>query len=47
MKLFTIADDLTEIERIRLLLFKKQDPLQQGYIFSNAKNIFSNNIDSI
>ena len=34
-----IKEDLTEAERIKVLLGKK-DPLQQGYVFINAINIF-------
>ena len=36
---FTIAEDLTECERIKLLL-NKRDPNQFGYVFMNAVNIF-------
>ena len=36
---FTIAEDLSEMERIKLLL-EKRDPQQFGYVFLNAVNIF-------
>jgi len=39
----TIAEDLTECERIKLLLNKK-DPLQQSYVFLNASNIFKDDL---
>ena len=41
---FTIDEDLTECERIKILLAKK-DPTQQGYIFINAINIFRDDIE--
>lgn len=47
MAVFTIQDDLSETQRVRLLLFKKDDPVQQAYVFNNARNIFKNNPDNI
>ena len=36
---FTIEEDLSELERIKLLL-SKREPSQFGYVFLNAVNIF-------
>lgn len=47
MAIFTIADGLSEKERAQILLFKKDDPLQQSYVFNNAKSIFTGNPDEI
>ena len=41
---FTIQEDLSECERIKLLL-NKRDPNQFGYVFLNAVNIFRNDIE--
>lgn len=45
--MFTLPSNLSEAERIKLLLFKKDDPVQQNYVFLNAKNIFRGNPDNI
>lgn len=47
MLTFTISDDLSEKERIAILLFKQDDPVQQSYVFQNAKNVFTGNPDNI
>ena len=47
MAVFTIQEGLTEKERVKILLFKKDDPLQQQYVFSNARSIFRENVDGI
>lgn len=47
MAVFTIADNLSEQDRIKILLFKQDDPLQQAYVFTNARSIFKNNPDKI
>ncbi len=47
MQVFTIQENLSEKQRIKILLFKKDDPVQQGYVFSNARNIFKGNVDNI
>ena len=47
MAVFTIQENLSEKQRVKLLLFKKDDPVQQSYVFQNARNIFRDNLDSI
>lgn len=47
MAIFTISDGLSEKERAMILLFKKDDPLQQSYVFNNAKSIFTGNPDGV
>lgn len=47
MAVFTIQEGLSEKERIKILLFKKDDRSQVQYVFNNAKNIFKGNEDSI
>ena len=47
LKMFTLPSNLSEAERIKLLLFKQDDPVQQNYVFLNAKNIFKGNPDNI
>ena len=41
---FTIEEDLSECERIKILLSKK-DPMQYSYVFFNAINIFKDDIE--
>lgn len=41
---FTIEEDLTECERIKLLL-SKRDPNQFSYVFLNAMNIFRDDVE--
>ena len=41
---FMIEEDLSECERIKLLL-NKRDPNQYGYVFLNAVSIFRNDIE--
>ena len=40
---FTIEEDLSECERIKILLNKK-DPMQYSYVFLNAINIFKDDL---
>ena len=40
----TIEEDLTECERIKLLL-SKRDPNQFSYVFLNAMNIFRDDVE--
>lgn len=47
MARFTIQEGLSEKERVKILLFKKDDPLQQAYVFTNARSIFRGNPDQI
>ena len=47
MAVFTIQDGLSETQRVLLLLFKKDDPVQQAYVFNNAKSIFRDNPENI
>lgn len=47
MAIFTIQDGLSEKQRAKILLFKKDDPLQQSYVFNNAKSVFTGNVDGI
>jgi len=42
--MLTLTEDLSEAQRIKVLLNKK-DPLQQGYVFINAINIFKGDPD--
>ena len=41
---YTIEEDLSECDRIKLLL-DKREPNQFGYVFLNAVNIFKNDTD--
>ena len=41
---YTIDEDLSECDRIKLLL-DKREPNQFGYVFCNAVNIFKNDTD--
>lgn len=47
MLTFTISDGLSEKQRISILLFKQDDPVQQSYVFQNAKNVFIGNPDNV
>jgi hypothetical protein len=47
MLTFTISDGLSEKQRISILLFKQDDPVQQSYVFQNAKNVFTGNPDNV
>ena len=42
---FMIAEDLTECERVKLLLHKRE-PSQFSYVFLNAVNIFRDDIET-
>ena len=41
---FVIDEDLSECERIKILLSKK-DPMQYSYVFFNAINIFKGDLE--
>lgn len=41
---YTIEEDLSECDRIKLLL-SKRDPNQFGYVFLNAVNIFRDDLE--
>ena len=43
----TLQEDLSEAERIKLLLTRNDQPQQQSYVFANALNIFRGNPDGI
>lgn len=47
MDRMTLQEDLSEIERVKILLSKKDQPSSQAYVFINAVNIFKGNVGGI
>ena len=45
VKRFLIEEDLTECERVKILL-KKREPNQFSYVYLNAVNIFKDDVET-